>query len=227
MDTAVANINKMYRVPKLAAPLKFQWGSMANFANNALGYSQLTNVCSPSTFAYCETFLPASYCDSGVGGGNAVLNMVYKPYMWGGGLGGTCEHDQHGRPISLGFWAHLSLKDTITNLDALSKTNAQKNVYLVGFATHEVNHGLGFNLGAFLDAGIVEKKPVYSGVGGTGTKEDDLWHFKKGTRLAKLAQVHFDCWDDAAWEGVPLMGAIEGGRDSHQNSFLFLEDVER
>ena len=107
VDTAVSNINKMYRVPKLESPLKFEWGSMADFANDMLGYSMLTNVCSPSTFAFCETFMPASYCDEGLAEGNAVLNMVYKPYMWGGGLGGTCETDQHGRPISLGFWTRF------------------------------------------------------------------------------------------------------------------------
>ena len=116
-----------------------------------------------------------------------------------------------------------SLVVALTNLDASGMSSVQKNRYLVGFATHEINHGLGFNLRAFLEAGVVEKKSVYSGVGGTGTLEDELWHFKKDTRMAKLAQVHFDCWDDDAWEGVPLMGSIEGGRDSHQNSFIFLE----
>ncbi|GMH97190.1 hypothetical protein TrVE_jg6288 [Triparma verrucosa] len=227
VNTAVANLEKIYRIPKMSEPLKFEWGSMADFANDVLGWSQLTNVCSTSTFAYCDTLLPASFCDTGVpNGGNVVLNMMYKPYMWGGGFGGPCETDQHGRPISIGFWNHLSLKETLTSLAASGISNSQKNKWLVGFSTHEINHGLGFNIGAFQEAGVVEMKDVYSGVGKTGTKEDSLWHFKKNTRLSMLAQVHFDCWNDAAWDGVPLMGKVEGGRDSHQNSFLFPEDTE-
>ena len=53
-----------------------------------------------------------------------------------------------------------------------------------------------------------------------------MWHFKVDTRMSKLAQVHYDCFDDAKWHGVPLMGAVEKGRDSHQNSFVMIEDVE-
>ncbi|GMH55889.1 hypothetical protein TL16_g02011 [Triparma laevis f. inornata] len=227
VETAAAKLEEIYRIPKMSEPLKFEYGSMANFANNALGWAELSNVCSVSTFGYCDTLLPAEFCDTGVpDGGNIVLNMMYKPYMWGGGLGGPCETDQHGRPISIGFWTHLSLKETITNLAASGLSESQRNKWLVGFSTHEINHGLGFNLGAFNAAGVVEKHDVYSQPGGLGEKEDSLWHFKKNTRLSMLAQVHFDCWDDDAWDGVPLIGAIEGGRDSHQNSFLFLEDTE-
>ena len=46
------------------------------------------------------------------------------------------------------------------------------------------------------------------------------------TRTSQLAKTHFACDDDSKWQGLPLMGAAESGRDSHHNSFVLLEAVE-
>ena len=144
--------------------------------------------------------------------------------MWGGALGGSCEFDERNRPVSIAYWLHVSIKDKLVQLEG----QPNKNTYLVGLSTHEVNHGLGFNIGQFLQANVVTLIDVFDKPKGdpTGVKEDALWHFKKETRVSQLAKVHYDCWDEDAWDGVPLMGGVEGGRDSHQNSFIMLEDVE-
>jgi len=164
VEKAVASVEQIYRVPTMTKALIFAMGDMAAFNNDVLEWGDHYDaVCSAATFGFCDTLLPTSFCTSGVpDGGNVVLNMVYKPTMWGGGTGGSCEFDETGRPISIGFWNHLSLKDAITSLDALGKDTAYKNEYLVGFATHEINHGLGFNIGQFLQANIVERRDVYS-----------------------------------------------------------------
>ncbi|GMI31648.1 hypothetical protein TeGR_g14076, partial [Tetraparma gracilis] len=227
VDRAVSDLEKIYRVPKLAAPLTFTKGDMGSFNSNVLGWSSLGEVCGMATFGFCDTLLPDEFCSSGVPAPyNVVLNMVYKPIMWGGGSGATCETDQHGRPISIAFWNSLSLRDTLLALTQSGMSEGEKKNFFRGFSTHEINHGLGFNIGAFLASDIVYRKDVYSSPLNTGTKEDSLWHFTTNTRMSKLAQVHFDCWDEDLWDGVPLMGAVEGGRDSHQNSFIMIEDVE-
>jgi hypothetical protein len=117
---------------------------------------------------------------------------------------------------------HVSLREKLIDLSG----HPNKDYYFVGLSTHEINHGLGFNIGQFLQANIVSLEDVFTEPLDQGTKEDSLWHFKKETRVSQLARVHYNCWDDDAWHGVPLMGAVEGGRDSHQNSFVLLEDVE-
>jgi hypothetical protein len=226
VEKSVANVEEIYRVPKMDGPLKFSSGDMSDFANGVLGWKQ-KGVCGPATFGYCDTFLPDEFCTTGVpGGANVVLNMVYRPEMWGGGYGGSCEFDQRGRPISIAFWNHVSLRDTITGLDALGYDSVAKNKYLVGLSTHEINHGLGFNIMQFRNADVVTKRDVYSLPDDQGTLEDSLYFFNPDTRVSKIAQVHFDCWDEDKWHGVPLMGAVEKGRDSHMNSFIMIEDVE-
>lgn len=210
------------RIPKRNSPLVFTKSKMADFSNNVLGWSNL-EVCGAATFAYCDTLMPETYCTQGVpNGANVVLNMIYKPYMWGGALGGSCEFDERNRPISIGYWMHVSLREKLIDLNG----HPNRDYYFVGISTHEINHGLGFNIGQFLKANVVSLEDVFTEPMDKGTKEDSLWHFKKDTRVAQLARVHYNCWDDDAWHGVPLMGAVEGGRDSHQNSFVMLEDVE-
>jgi hypothetical protein len=80
--------------------------------------------------------------------------------MWGGGSGATCETDQHGRPISIAFWNSLSLRDTLLALTQSGMSEGEKKNFFRGFSTHEINHGLGFNIGAFLASDIVYRKDV-------------------------------------------------------------------
>ena len=97
VNEAVRVLETIYRIPKMSSPLAFTKTRMADFSNNVLGWTNL-EVCGAATFAYCDTLMPETYCTDGVpNGGNVVLNMVYKPYMWGGALGGSCEFDDRNR----------------------------------------------------------------------------------------------------------------------------------
>ena len=209
----------------LSLPLLTLVSSQAKFSANVLGWGD-KEVCGAATFAYCSSSLPDTYCSEGIpDGGNVVLNMVYKPYMWGGAYGGPCEFYKGGRPASIAFWNHVSIRDSLAALRSYDKSF--RDNYLVALSTHEINHGLGFTISQFSQANIVELKDVYSEPNNKGVKEDSLWHFKTSTRVSRLAAVHFDCKsDDASWHGLPLMGKIEGGRDSHMNSFLVIEDLQ-
>ena len=96
-----------------------------------------------------------------------------------------------------------------------------------GLSIHEALHALGWNINDLQTADAVAGPfKSYTEPGEKGLSDDALWYVKPSTRSATLAKVHFDCQDESKWRGYPLMGIIEGGRDSHHNGHIFWEDVE-
>jgi hypothetical protein len=224
MIKAKIQLEKMLRVPKLKKPLKL---SKKKGTYTALyrgwGYDTEKELCSADTYYLCQTKSPASYCEQGLlGGENAIVYLTYTPPLFGGGSGGPCEYDQLGRPITMVYNIKTSQKMLKKQFD-LSSNSKQTNE--IGIAVHEILHGLGFIINMFQDRNLVRKLPAYVGKGGTGKSDDTLWWFNKDTRTSKFAKVHFDCQDDTKWQGLPLMGRVEGGGPSHHNSFVLLEAV--
>jgi hypothetical protein len=222
---AKIQLESLLRVPKLKTPLKLSKKKGTYTAlYSGWGYDTEKEVCSADTYYLCQTKSPASYCEQGMlGGENAIVYLTYTPVLFGGGTGGPCEYDQLGRPITMAYNIKMSQKKMKKQFD--SGYNP-KQTNEIGVAAHEILHGLGFSINMFQDRNIVQSLPAYEGKGGTGKSDDTLWWFNKDTITSKFAKVHFDCQDDTKWQGLPLMGRVEGGGPSHHNSFVLLEATE-
>ena len=232
VDNAVDKLEAALRVPKMSGKLKLQksQGTYTSMYSGTWGWDTSSQRCGADTFYLCGASSPDSYCGGGVDA-NAVVYLTYNPVMNGGATGGPCEFDQYGRPITMIYNMRV---DLAAGLRAINSRKAQlsdadfkelKENRYTSLSVHEIIHGLGFTVQMFQRSGIVELKNVYTTTGAAKQKDDALWHFNPSTRVSTLAKVHFDCQDDSKWNGLPLMGSAETGRDSHHNSFILVEDV--
>ena len=98
-----------------------------------------------------------------------------------------------------------------------------------GLVLHEIIHSLGFSAGRFQNArdATGERKNLlaFLPVEDTDGATDMIWHFTKGSRVYDAAQAYFACTDDEAWQGVPLMGLPDLGRNSHWETRIMRDDV--
>lgn len=232
VDAAVAKLEAAVRVPKMSGNLKLKKskGTYRSMYSGTWGWDTSKKRCGADTFYLCGASSPNSYCITGVSA-NAIVYLTYNPIMNGGATGGPCEVDQLGRPITMIYNMRVNLAASLRAINQqqsllpVDKFNEFKSNRYTSLSVHEMLHGLGFAIQMFQNAGIVELKDVYDSTGPQRTKDDALWHFVPSTRVSTLAKIHFNCKDDSKWNGLPLMGSAETGRDSHHNSFLLLEDV--
>ena len=232
------------RVPKLKSKLRLASGgpTYSEWVESILGWTgNPAGNCGADIFYGCKTpVIDPSWC-TGEGlpaGTTNIIFMTYQPVMKGGGTGGPCAFDAHGRSIaqtvnfhSSGAWAGLNQFDDAGLLKLTQQYDVDDEIIDWPFATsgyiHELLHGLGFDSGTFKARHMVQTKlPVYTLPNQKGTKDDDIMFLRKETKTSKLAKLHFDCNDDDKWQGLPLMGTIEQGGYSHHNSFVVADAVE-
>ena len=171
-----------------------------------------------------------SWCTDGLEEGyNYVLSITNTPPFnndgSGAGTGGVTLHDTYNRPLAGTYNLLLSMGKWYE--DSIGKPADYGQKAFRGLSIHEALHALGWNINDLQTANAVAGPfKSYTEPGKEGVSDDALWYVKPSTRSATLAKVHFDCQDESKWRGYPLMGIIEGGRDSHHNSHIFWEDVE-
>lgn len=176
--------------------------------------------------------VPDGHCDPG-DHPDAVLSVT-KPPVFDGirGAGSSCSHAADGRPRWLVFdWIEgMSDKalwpDCQAGLVCITPEEAIER--WKGLVLHEILHALGFSIGKFYNARepTGAKKNLLELVRLTDMdgEEDDIWHFREGTRAASAAQLYFGC-DSGAWHGLPLMGKPDVGRNSHWETRIMRDDV--
>ena len=212
-------------------------GTYQTLYRDQWGWDTSTPICAADTLYMCGAKAPDDYCDAAgplsSDGSNAVLFVTYMPTLWGGGTGAPCETDQLSRPITLVYNLRVALRKYKREMDTIwaghtstSEYAATRDTAFVGLSIHEILHGLGFTIGMFEYHELVALHDSFAAPSRAGAKDDALWFFKPATRTSQLAKTHFACDDDSKWQGLPLMGAAESGRDSHHNSFVLLEAVE-
>eukprot|EP00967_Tisochrysis_lutea_P117779 scaffold190732_cov22-Tisochrysis_lutea.AAC.2 len=98
-----------------------------------------------------------------------------------------------------------------------------------GLVIHEILHSLGFTNSKFQNArdssGARKNMLDFLPVEDTDGATDYVWHFKSNSRAYVAAQEYFGCYDDAAWNGLPLMGLPDLGRNSHWETRIMRDDV--
>eukprot|EP00962_Isochrysis_galbana_P003598 scaffold1021_cov108-Isochrysis_galbana.AAC.19 len=184
------------------------------------GYTP-TERCAADCFAISNIAVADSYCTDGVVA-DAVLSITRPPSMMGVmGTGSACATTSNSRPT----WLALAWMVPIDE----SKTLAELINQYRGFIRHEMIHALGFSHASFAFArdSLGQRKNLLQLVSVTDAdgSTDTIWHFRPSTRAYQMASVYFNCLDSTAWDGLPLMGAPEIGRNSHWETRVMRDDV--
>jgi hypothetical protein len=246
-DAVLPIIQRFLRAPKLKDDrLKFSYSE-----GSYPSYFEMTgNENGAQCFADCAKHndvgklkqMPDSYCNEGVDGDVVLFLLKGVKEVGVAGFGGSCGHDQYGRPVGIFFnwmancetkteteWqTNLAARDILNEkLPTLIDTQPGDNLFGNGtdgrlgwrLVTHEVFHGLGFNAWTWLKSEAIEFKDFVD----TDAHVDSVYAFKKGTKTHALMQQYYSCYDDSTQ--LPLMGYPAMGRDSHHSNRLNPEDL--
>lgn len=184
------------------------------------GYTPVEG-CAADCTALSSVAVAAVYCTTGVDA-DAVLSVTRPPSITGVmGTGSSCAQAANSRPT----WLTLAWMD---GFDDTRSTLSLINEYR-GFVRHEIMHALGFQHSSFTyardSAGTRKALLQLVQVTDADGETDKIWHFRRGTRAYEMAQTYFGCSDDLAWDGLPLMGMPEIGRNSHWETRVLRDDV--
>mmetsp|Transcript_16451 Transcript_16451/g.53644 ORF Transcript_16451/g.53644 Transcript_16451/m.53644 type:complete len:944 (+) Transcript_16451:1-2832(+) len=184
--------------------------------------------CQTTSFVAVDDY----YCTSGVAG-DVILSVTKPPrYQGVAGSGGACQVDSSGRPLWLVFAWLEQMSDKalapcapgvscITPDDAVARWR--------GLVIHEILHALGFSSGKFQNArdasGARKNLLAFLPVEDTDGATDMVWHFTPDSRAYAAAQEYFGCRDAGSWNGLPLMGLPDLGRNSHWETRVMRDDV--
>lgn len=232
---AVADeVTNLLAIESSNAPLQFsvsEGNAATRRTMESKGY-EVGRLCASDCQTTAFVAVDDYYCSSGTIG-DVVLSVTKPPRYTGvAGSGSACQVDSNGRPIWLVFaWleqmADKALAPCAPGFSCVTPEEAVARWR--GLVIHEILHALGFSNGKFQNArdasGTRKNLLAFLPVEDTDGATDMIWHFTADSRAYAAAQEYFNCRDDEAWNGLPLMGLPDLGRNSHWETRVLRDDV--